>query len=793
MKRFLLDVNHLKKIFLFLFSLFLHPTFHSQNYWINEAGNSGVDEALDISSDAGNNNYTIGYFSNSIAFGGTTLNSYGITDCFVTKSDNAGAYVWAVKLGSSNVDKGLSIKTDADGNSYICGFYSSNATFGSFPLVSAGLQDGFVAKISSAGAVVWATSLGGTENDIANAVNFDGDGNVLVTGQFKGTAQFGGTTLVSATDPSTMLSSIDIFTVKLNSAGSVLWAEQGKAKYTDRGLDVAGDSDGNVFVTGQYSDTILFDQTHNNIASNSIFLVKYNSSGEEQWFRKIGGSTLNVVSGIAVDGDDNIFLTGDFEGSVTFFGSPDVVLNDVYDRAIFIAKYNNEGNILWTKSSGSDSYVGSKNIALDNESNAYITGNFECKFNAFADFYGEGTFNSIGKKDIYTAKYSAAGVLEWARNCGGLEEDNSFGITVNNNTNPIIAGSYTGTIIFPSFPNLGVISNSSNSFLNNNNGYCGDANYGSFTSISSAGSIDLFIGSFFDLNRLPFDFYTRNLADDCVRDYVGVCIAENGVCTDTVKACGTASLSIFTNTSPSPNFTYLWWNGSTSSGASVSVGGDYWVKQTTIDGCFVSYDTVHVIILPLPQPISISDSKGINVNDFSPQEIKLCAPDSATLTAGNTGQYVAIWSNNLLPGNSTYAFYSGQYVCYYIDENGCGASNSVNVEIVEYIYPVPDFALTESENDSISVCGGALIQLSIFDTLGISNLCDPSIGQIISADITPAVDGGFSNCVVYFSAPEDGSYTIEAAYVCCINNRIVLSGDVRWPIPFVVIHGTIYS
>jgi gliding motility-associated-like protein len=751
----------LKKLILTAITLIYLSDLSAQNYWINETGNSGVDEALDISSDASNNNYIVGYFSNAITFGGTVLPSYGINDCFVAKTDPLGNFVWAIKLGGNSVDKGLSIKTDDDGNSFVCGLYSATATFGGFSLTSAGLQDGFVAKISSTGLVLWATSLGGTENDIANAVSFDTEGNALVTGQFKGTAQFGGTTLISAIDPITLVSSIDIFTVKLDGAGSVLWAKQGKAKFTDRGIDIASDNDGNVFVTGQFSDTLTFDITHNNVANNSIFLVKYNSSGTEQWFRQIGGSTLSVVSGLDVDSENNIFLTGDFETSLTFFGTTDVVINNIYDYAVFIAKYNNQGNIVWTNSSGSLSDISSKNIAIDDNSNAYITGNFECRLNAFVDVYGQGTFNSIGKADIFTTKYNSSGIFEWARNCGGLEEDFSFGITINNTDNPIISGSYNGTIIFPSFPTLGVISNSLNNITNSNNSYCDDYNYGTFTSITSAGSLDLFIGSYFDLDRSPFDYYTRNLSDDCIRDVVEVCISENGTCTDTIKGCGTASLQPYSNTNPSPNFTYLWSTGSTSSSISVSLAGDYWVKQTSIDGCFVTDDTVHVIILPVPEPISISDSKGVNINDFTPQEIKLCAPDSVTLIAGNTEPYEATWSNNLIPGNTTYAFQSGDYVCSYVDDNGCGVSNSISVDIIEYIYPVPVFDFL---GDTISLCGGGTVQLVVLDSTGENNLCDQTIGSIFTSSINPSVSGGFSNCVVYFTPTVDGVYTVDAGY-----------------------------
>src|SRR5690606_33907018 len=140
----------------------------------------------------------------------------------------------------------------------------------------------------------------------------DGGGNVIVTGQFQGAATFGATTLTSMVNPGTGLNSIDVFTLKISPTGTVTWVEQGSAKSTDRGLDVATDALGNIYITGQFSDSITFDVLHPNLISNAIFIVKYNSSGVEQWYRKIGAS-VSIAYGITVSGS-SLFLTGDFQG-----------------------------------------------------------------------------------------------------------------------------------------------------------------------------------------------------------------------------------------------------------------------------------------------------------------------------------------------------------------------------------------------------------------------------------------------------------------------------------------------
>ncbi len=154
-------------------------------------------------------------------------------------------------------DRGLAIKTDSKGNSYVTGYYYySTATFGAKTVTSAGLQDVFIAKYDRNGNVKWLVTCGGPESDIGNAITVDNSGDVIVTGQFQGTAKFGAFTLTSTAN------NVNVFYCKLDSSnGNFLWAKSGVGPHTDRGLGVSADN-GNVYVTGQFSDTITFDNAH---------------------------------------------------------------------------------------------------------------------------------------------------------------------------------------------------------------------------------------------------------------------------------------------------------------------------------------------------------------------------------------------------------------------------------------------------------------------------------------------------------------------------------------------------
>src|SRR5665213_3003572 len=268
--------------------LFLQGKISAQTFWMQHAGGTTIDEGMDVSLDGAGNTYVTGYFTSTAAFGSTNLSSSGIDDVFLAKLGPNGLFSWAVKAGGPNSDRALSIKTDAAGNSYITGFFYGNATFGSHNITAAGQQDVFIAKYDNTGNCLWAKSAGGTMADIGNGITVDNAGNVIVTGEFAGTATFGSTVMTS------MNGSTDVFTTKLDGNGNFLWAKQGSASLTDRGLDVDCDASGNIYITGQFSDTITFDFVHTNNMLNAVFVVKYNAAGQEQWFRKIGGGAMNI-------------------------------------------------------------------------------------------------------------------------------------------------------------------------------------------------------------------------------------------------------------------------------------------------------------------------------------------------------------------------------------------------------------------------------------------------------------------------------------------------------------------
>lgn len=683
----------------FLFICFFSFSMTAQN-WLAGGGGATNDEALDIASDTVGNYYVTGYYTSQARFGAATLVSNGNSDIFIAKYNSAGVIQWAVTAGGNKADRAYSIKADNSGNVYVTGFYYGSATFGASTINSvSGSQDVFIAKYNTSGTLMWVRTVGGSDAETGNGITVDKIGNVIVTGQFKAASTFGTTTLTSANNSVTGLPSFDIFTTKWDAAGNFLWVKQGKAKYDDRGLDVGVDDANNIFVVGQFSDTIQFDIVHNNSSMNAGYVLKYDQNGNEQWFIKMSAQQT-MVNSIAIDLNNNVLITGDYKGNLTIYATPAVSTSGSYLYKLFIAKISNSGAVIWVDNDGSDNEVVSKSIALDNQGNAYIAGLFKCKFDEYSANYGDGIFYSSGYRDVFVTKYSAAGTREWFKQFGSNRDDYCSGIAVKLVDKPVIAGSFENRFHIPFSPAFTIFNTNGHSYSPwSGIGYCSNPNYEEFITQKTAGQKDIFIASAVDItsDQAPFDYFERTGSAGCQQNFISPCI---GMCEDTVCVPIYSSLHanlfeiILSNQSGPPSairnetdsvgaqYNYTWSAGSQSNYSNpISTSGLYSLKSERKDGCFQDQDSVYAYILEAPW---ITDSYSINVNQ-PPQtkRIKICGEDTVTLWGTHRTFADSVgWSgpSHIVLNDSTIKVTkSGVYDFSISSSAGCTISNKVEV------------------------------------------------------------------------------------------------------------------
>jgi hypothetical protein len=165
----------------------------------------------------------------------------------------------------------------------------------------------------------------------------DAAGKPYVTGYFKSpTITFGSFTLTNT-------GSEDLFLVKYDASGNVLWAKSAIGTESDYGFSVAVDAAGNPYLGGVFgSPTINFGSiTLTNTSGGDMFLVKYDTGGNALWAKCTGGPAIAVAMSIAVDASGNPYVAGEFGSPTINFGSTTLTSAGSYD--MFLAKLESSG------------------------------------------------------------------------------------------------------------------------------------------------------------------------------------------------------------------------------------------------------------------------------------------------------------------------------------------------------------------------------------------------------------------------------------------------------------------
>ena len=281
---------------------------------------------------------------------------------------------------------------------------------------------------------------GGVNNSVSvEAEALDALGNDYITGNFTGKVSFGATTLTSAGDR-------NIFVAKLNPAGGVVWARNMGS--TSPNLDSFGralalDSNGNLFVTGFYSGTSTFGGiTLNNAGGRDSFVEKLDNSGNVLWAKGFGGVGDDLGQSLAVDGSGNVVVTGSYQDSVTFGGTT-LTAPDGSSTEGFVTKLNSSGSVQWAVSLGGAGQNSGYGIATDTSNNIYVTGNF-----TGSGGFGAFILTSAGDSDLFVAKLSSAGVVDWALRQGGAGHDDGTAINVDPLGDVYVTGDFIGSSTF---------------------------------------------------------------------------------------------------------------------------------------------------------------------------------------------------------------------------------------------------------------------------------------------------------------------------------------------------------
>jgi hypothetical protein len=386
--------------------------------WVKQFGSAQIDYARDLVTDASGNVYVAGTTHGAVD-AATTLapnSNRGGTDAFVAKFDPQGELLWVAQFGSGADDFIEGITLDRFGFLYVVGWTKGKMPGGveqpvaPWENASAGLADVFVAKIHTEGTIRWIKQFGTDKDDFAYGVATDRSGLVYVVGSTKGamdgvtdSGEYSAAVLMQlsasgdtrmpvnqfsvATRPldtyaygvavDTRLANDYIYVTGLARAyenGSLFiakfdaWCARKKlvtsggpnnGSDNDIGRAIAVDSKGNVIVAG--STLGAFDGNAWS-GNEDIVVVKYNENLSKLWSYQYGTTTNDVAYGVAVDAEDNIYLTGitGYPGGPGLDGQTYLGASD-----IFLTRLAPEGRKLFTRQIGTAAQDWAYAIAVD--------------------------------------------------------------------------------------------------------------------------------------------------------------------------------------------------------------------------------------------------------------------------------------------------------------------------------------------------------------------------------------------------------------------------------------------
>lgn len=303
--------------------------------------------------------------------------------------------------------------TDADGNAL------------TFSIVADGILGNAVVTYPSSGAFTYTPNPGVTGTDIFTFVASDG---------------------VSNSNYATVIVNIGPVTNQTMSANihytyGRTWTIRGTTKFDDV-YGSAVDSHGNVYSVGMIYGTVDVDPTSgvSDIVANykSIYLTRINADGSYAWSHVIGGVTNNSGKAVVVDSHDNVYVAGEFSGTVDFDPGIGVDSRVSTNNNFFVAKFSADGGYLntWTWGYQQNSAQLVYGIAVDAQDNLYVTG----LFSGSLDFDLSDQVNlrtASGGYDVFVTKLTAAGVYGWTQT---FDDNYVYGIAVSKDGNAYITG-----------------------------------------------------------------------------------------------------------------------------------------------------------------------------------------------------------------------------------------------------------------------------------------------------------------------------------------------------------------
>lgn len=583
---------------------------------------------------------------------------------------------WTRQTGGTGYDASGGIAIDGKNTIYLAGSYTGYIHPGKEKHNSSGKNDLFVAAYRSDGKQKWIWTAGGEQSDAISVLCLLPDNTVAIAGKISPSTSLGNKK--SGTEGQ------QLFVCKLDEKGQPDWMKTFAYTKTAALLFLECDKEGNLFASGNFSDTLIIDGKQLvSKGKRDVFLINLTSNGGITEIKSLGGRYDEIPSAMAIDTSGNVIIGGSF---TTDFRADTCIIKAKEKEItgnIFLLTCTPQLEVMETQTYYSSDFLDIKSLQVDKLNRLYMTGNFVKEINMDGK-----VLHSNGQADIYLAQLSSKKEITWLKGFGSKRMDYTSDLVIDRLNGAILTGAINDTVRSDSvliefdgaysnafvaqfsdeghtlwaeqIPGTGnnmayhtVIDQDGNLFLT---GTFRNTMESESSDITSLGSTDIFLAKFHNCEREEKAIEGKNI----------LCPGEELLLGTSIK------------------YREIIWNDTIEDTKSISVNqpGKYWVKLLDEKGCTVK-DTMEVLLAELPDP-ALGNDTVVDINEW--------------IYLNPVGSYLQyLWQDN-----STDSVYIGEapekepcielYYVVVLDSNACIGSDSIEVT---YVDKYPWLNLTE--------------------------------------------------------------------------------------------------
>ncbi|MEJ7597992.1 MAG: hypothetical protein WKG01_08805 [Kofleriaceae bacterium] len=372
----------------------------------------------------------------------------------------SGKSKWAIGFGGLGVDVPRDLAVTAAGEIYVAGLFDGQLDLGAagkFTAIvappnpalpkgelktgmpAAPPTDAYLIKLGTNGKLAWARTFGAGREDAANGVAVSKDGSrVVVVGNYLDEIKHGTFSKKSA-------GSDDLFIAAFDKAGEPDFLFTAGGIDSDGANAIVATPDGGWVIGGSFTSAVTFVGTKLvSKGGTDAFLMKLAATGDLEWIKQFGGTYNDTIRYLAVDGQGSLFVQGILRDKADWGGDKPLVAAGNADNDVVLAKYDSNGDHLWSKSFGDKFDDEAGGLSVDPAGNVTMVGSFDHSIS-----FGEGdSHKSKGLSDIFIARFSGTGQLAWAKTYGDKRYDVAVGVGCDAEGNTVVTGWFEGAIDF---------------------------------------------------------------------------------------------------------------------------------------------------------------------------------------------------------------------------------------------------------------------------------------------------------------------------------------------------------